>query len=163
MQRLFSVCFKIYPSSGIRVYYPTCFATPFFKYNTTVTDPGEGAEGPALPLSLDQTEARRTEKKLGGGGGGGGGDCPPSVSQGLDDLPPPHLKVWTRHCDRYAINQNLYKPRVRTNIDKQMISFKATDLWKSIQRYPEELNEYAFKKKKKNQISSTDRAVLVET
>ena len=54
------------------------------------------------------------------------------------------------HCTRYAINQNLYKPRVRTNTDKQMISFKAIDLWASIPRYLEELNEYAqFKKKKK--------------
>ena len=161
MQRLFSVCFKIYPSSGIRVYYPTCFATPFFKYNTTVTDPGEGAEGPAPPLSLDQTEARRTEKKL----GGGAATAPHPFLRAwmTSPLPPPHLKVWTRHCARYAINQNLYKPRVRTNIDKQMISFKATDLWNSIQRYPEELNEYASFKKKIYQISSTDRAVLVET
>ena len=87
---------------------------------------------------------------------------PPPLSQGLDD-PPPHLKVWTHHCTRYAINQNLYKPRVRTNIDKQMISFKAIDLWASIPRYLEELNEYAQFKKKKNHTSSSDRAVLVET
>ena len=66
MQRLFSGCFKIYPSSGVRVYYPTCFATPFFNYNTTVADPGEGAEGPVAPLFLDQTEARRAEKKFWG-------------------------------------------------------------------------------------------------
>ena len=35
----------------------------------------------------------------------------------------------------------LYKPRVRTNTGKQMISFKAIDLWKSIPQYLEELNE----------------------
>ena len=33
---------------------------------------------------------------------------------------------------RYATQKNLYKPHVRTNTGKQMISFKATDLWKSI-------------------------------
>ena len=37
--------------------------------------------------------------------------------------------------------KNLYKPRVRTNTGKQMISFKAIDLWKSIPQYLEELNE----------------------
>lgn len=122
MQRLFSGCFKIYPSFGIRVYYPTCFATPFFNYNTTVANPGEGAEELAPLLFLDQTKARRAEKGFLG-------------------------------ATRYAINQNLYKPRVRTNIDKQMISFKAIDLWASIPRYLEELNEYAqFKKKKKSHI-----------
>ena len=143
MQRLFSGCFKIYPSSGIRVYYPTCFATPFLNYNTTVANPGEGAEELAPLLFLDQTKARRAEK-----GFLGATAPPPPLSQGLDD-PPPHLKVWTRNCTRYAINQNLYKPRVRTNIDKQMISLKAIDLWASIPRYLEELNEYAqFKKKK---------------
>ena len=62
MQRLFSGCFKIYPSSGIRVYYPTCFATPSFNYNTTVANPGEGAEELAPLLFLDQTKARRAEK-----------------------------------------------------------------------------------------------------
>ena len=144
MQRLFSGCFKIYPSSGIRVYYPTCFATPFFNYNTTVANPGEGAEELAPLLFLDQTKARRAEK------GFLGATAPlpyPFLRAWMP--PPPHLKVWTRHCTRYVINQNLYKPRVRTNIDKQMISFKAIDLWASIPRYLEELNQYAqFKKKK---------------
>ena len=42
-----------------------------------VADPGEGPS----PLFLDQTEARRAEKKLFG--------RPPPLSQGLDDLPPP--------------------------------------------------------------------------
>ena len=42
---------------------------------------------------------------------------------------------------RYATNQNLYKPRVRTNTGKQMISFKAIDLWKSIPQYLTGLNE----------------------
>ena len=85
MQRLFSGCFKIYPSSGIRVYYPTCFATPFFNYSTTVADPGEGAEGPAPPLFLDQTEATRAEKNFWGVTA-----PPPLLSQGLDDPPPLH-------------------------------------------------------------------------
>ena len=39
--------------------------------------------------------------------------------------------------------KTLYKPRVRTNTGKQMISFKAIDLSKSIPQYLEELNEYA--------------------
>ena len=39
--------------------------------------------------------------------------------------------------------KTLYKPRVRTNTGKQMISFKAIDLWKSIPQHLEELNEYA--------------------
>ena len=143
MQRLFSGCFKIYPSSGIRVYYPTCFATPFFNYNTTVANPGEEAEELAPLLFLDQTKARRAEK------GFLGATAPLPYPFLRAWMPPPHLKVWTHHCTRYAINQNLYKPRVRTNIDKQMISFKAIDLWASIPRYLEELNEYAqFKKKK---------------
>ena len=145
MQRLFSGCFKIYPSSGIRVYYPTCFATPSFNYNTTVANPGEGAEELAPLLFLDQTKARRAEK----GFLGATAPLPYPFLRAWLPPPPPHLKVWTRYCTRYVINQNLYKPRVRTNIDKQMISFKAIDLWASIPRYLEELNEYAqFKKKK---------------
>ena len=84
MQRLFSGCFKIYPSFGIRVYYPTCFATPFFNYNTTVANPGEGAEELTPLLFLDQTKARRAEK-----GFLGATAPPPPLSQGLDDPPPP--------------------------------------------------------------------------
>ena len=54
--------------------------------------PGEAA----LPLFLDQTEARRAEKNIWGRGGGGGGGLkkyfspppppppPPSLSEGLD-------------------------------------------------------------------------------
>ena len=56
--------------------------------------------------------------------------------------------------------KTIYKPRVRTNTGKQMISFKAIELWKSIPQYLEELNEYAESKK---QTSSTDRTILVET
>ena len=33
---------------------------------------------------------------------------------------------------RYATPQKLYEPRVRTNTGKQMISFKAIELWKCI-------------------------------
>ena len=47
-------------------------------------DPG----GPP-PLFLDQTEARRAENCL------GRPDAP--LSKGLDDRPPPYLKVWIRH------------------------------------------------------------------
>ena len=43
--------------------------------------------------------------------------------------------------------KTIYKPRVRTNTGKQMISFKAIELWKSIPQYLEELNEYAESKK----------------
>ena len=41
---------------------------------------GRGPGGPAPPLFLDQTEARRAEKIWGGGTG-------PPLSQGLDDRP----------------------------------------------------------------------------
>ena len=44
----------------------------------------------------------------------------------------------TTILDRQPI-KTLYKPRVRTNTGKQMISFKAIDLWKSIPQYLEEL------------------------
>ena len=53
---------------------------------------------------------------------------------------------------RYATNQNLYKPRVRTNNGKQMFSFRTTDVWKSIPQTFRELNEYAFFLKKKSNI-----------
>jgi len=33
---------------------------------------------------------------------------------------------------RYAAKQNLYKPNVRTNVGKQLISFMATDIWKEL-------------------------------
>ena len=48
-----------------------------------VVDPGEGAGGPAPPLYLDQTEARRAEKKI------FETSRPPPLSQCLDDHPPP--------------------------------------------------------------------------
>ena len=48
---------------------------------------------------------------------------------------------------RYATNQNLYKPRVRTNTSKQIILFKAIDLWNSIPKWYQ-LNEFAFSLKK---------------
>ena len=45
----------------------------------------EGALPPPFPLFLDQTEARRAEKKI---------ETPTPLSQGLDDRPlPPYLKV----------------------------------------------------------------------
>ena len=33
---------------------------------------------------------------------------------------------------RYAAKYNLYKPNVRTNVGKQLISFMATDIWKDL-------------------------------
>ena len=33
---------------------------------------------------------------------------------------------------RYAAKHNLYKPNVRTNVGKQLISFMATDIWKDL-------------------------------
>ena len=44
----------------------------------------------ADPLFLDQNEAQRAEKKI--------FEAPPPLSQGLDDLPPPYLKVWICQC-----------------------------------------------------------------
>lgn len=78
---------------------------------------------------------------------------------------------WLTSCEhgiffmlaRYATNQNLYKPRVRTNNGKQMFSFRTTDVWKSIPQTFRELNEYAFFFKKKNRTLSTVRAIIVET
>lgn len=47
---------------------------------------------------------------------------------------------------RYATQQNLYKPHVRMNTDKQMIPFKAINLWNTIPQHLKDLNEYAFSK-----------------
>ena len=101
-----------------------------------------GARGGRPSLILDQTEARRAEKVF-------WVRLPPHLFSG-SGWPPrsPHLKVWTRHCTKCAVNQNSYKPRVRTNTGKQMISFMAINLWKSISRYLKDLNEYALAKKK---------------
>ena len=51
------------------------------NHSWLVADPGEGPEGPGSHLMLDQTEARRAEKKLFWTG--------PLLSQGLDDPSPP--------------------------------------------------------------------------
>ena len=55
-----------------------------------VADPEEGPGGPCPPLFLDQTEARRAEKNF--------LETPPPLPKGLDDFPPPYLKVWIPHC-----------------------------------------------------------------
>ena len=55
---------------------------------------------------------------------------------------------------RYAAQKNLYKPRIRTNTGKQMISFKAIDLWKSIPQNLKDLNVYTFSKNIKNFLLS---------
>ena len=54
---------------------------------TQVVDPGEGPGGPRPPLFLDQNEARRAEKKLFWG-------WAPTLSQGMDDCPPPPPLIW---------------------------------------------------------------------
>ena len=55
---------------------------------------------------------------------------------------------------RYATQKNLYEPRVRTNTGKQMISFIAIDLWKSIPQNLKDLNAYTFSKNIKNFLLS---------
>ena len=51
-----------------------------------VADVGEGPGGPGPLFFLDQTEPQRAKKCF-------LGDCPP----------PPDLKVWIRHRDRYRV------------------------------------------------------------
>ena len=51
---------------------------------------GPGEE-PGAPLFLDQNEAQRAENFF------FFETEPPPLSQSLDD-PPPHMKVWIRHC-----------------------------------------------------------------
>ena len=48
-----------------------------------------GARGGGPPLFLDQTRARRPKKMC--------WETAPPLSKGLDDRPPPYLKVWIRH------------------------------------------------------------------
>ena len=63
---------------------------------------------------------------------------------------------------RYATQKNLYKPRVRTNTGKQLISFKATDLWKSIPQNLKDLNVYTFSKNiKKNSPCFVSRMIFL--
>ena len=52
-------------------------------------------------------------------------------------------RAWiTERGNFFLANQkNLYKPRVRTNTGKQMISVKAIDLWKSV---PQNLKVHFF-------------------
>ena len=63
----------------------------YSRDNFAVADPRGGGGGPPPPLILDQTEARKAEKKV-------------FVWPGLPLLdgcprpPPPYLKVWIRHC-----------------------------------------------------------------
>ena len=58
--------------------------------NTSCGSRGGAQRGPApTPLFLDQNEARRADKKI--------LSPPPPLSQGLDEPPPPYLKVWIRH------------------------------------------------------------------
>ena len=56
---------------------------------------------------------------------------------------------------RYRTQKNLYKPHVMANCGKQMISFKAIDLWKSIPQYlKDDLNLYTFSKNINNFLLS---------
>ena len=53
---------------------------------------------------------------------------------------------------RYASKQNLYKPRVKSNTGKQMISFIVIDLWKKLPDHLKDLNIFSFSKKLKHYI-----------
>ena len=57
---------------------------------------------------------------------------------------------------RYATPKKLYKPRVRTNTGKKMISSKAIDLWKSVPQNLKDLNVYLFRKLSKNSYSQSN-------
>ena len=57
-----------------------------------MADPGEGPGGPTPPLLLDQTEARRVQKK------NFGDRPPPYLRIGMTPPPPRYLKVCIRHC-----------------------------------------------------------------
>ena len=63
---------------------------------------------------------------------------------------------------RYATQKNLYKPRVGTNTGKQMISNKATDLWKSIPQNLKDLNVYTFSKNIENFLLSEQYSERLE-
>ena len=52
--------------------------------------------------------------------------------------------VFHAYNTRYAANQNLYKPRVRTNTEKQTISYMASILWHDIPTSLKNLNVYQF-------------------
>ena len=57
--------------------------------NTSCGSRGGAQRGPApTPLFLDQNEARIAEKSF---------ESAPPLSQGLDEPPPPYLKVWIHH------------------------------------------------------------------
>ena len=62
---------------------------------------------------------------------------------------------------RYAANHNLYKPNVRTNVGKQLISFMATDIWKdlptplktliqSVSAFPKQIIRYLLSEQQMN-------------
>jgi hypothetical protein len=53
---------------------------------------------------------------------------------------------------RYASKQNLYKPRVKSNTGKQMISFIVIDLWKKLPDQLKDLNIFSFSKKLKHYL-----------
>jgi hypothetical protein len=53
---------------------------------------------------------------------------------------------------RYASKQYLYKPRVKSNTGKQMISFIVIDLWKKSPDQLKDLNIFSFSKKLKHYL-----------
>ena len=53
---------------------------------------------------------------------------------------------------RYASKQNLYKPCVKSNTGKQMISFIVIDLWKKLPDQLKDLNIFSFSKKLKHYL-----------
>ena len=66
------------------------------KFERMARDSGGSRGGGALPLCLEQIQARRAEKIF-----FRRPPLPPSLSKGMDDrVRPPYLKVCIRHCER---------------------------------------------------------------
>ena len=58
---------------------------------------------------------------------------------------------------RYASKQNLYKRKVKTNTDKQAVSFILIDLWKELPDELKLLNSFSFIKQLKDHLLSSQR------
>ena len=55
---------------------------------------------------------------------------------------------------RYASKLNFYKPCIRTNTGKQMLSYKVIDLWHDIPLYLKDLSTFFFAKEAKQYLLS---------
>ena len=83
-----------YETYLLRVFSLDTSETKIAARYSTVADPVEGPGGLVPSLFLDQTEARRFENNF-------FGDCPPPLSQSLDDRPPPLIsRSGSRHCSK---------------------------------------------------------------